>query len=167
MSEDTVVIVDMRSPQWARSVADPAATCRDAVKAALDVAGSPGGEVSIVLADDEFIRILNRDHRGKDQATNVLAFALEADPIEPGPNLLGDIIVAHETVAREASAFSRSQSDRLAHLVVHAALHLIGYRHDEPGQARAMEGLEVEALARLGLGDPYSMPTAVSAAAGV
>jgi probable rRNA maturation factor len=166
MSTAAAVLVDMRSASWTRAVADPAAVCRAAVGAALAVAGSPDGEVSIVLADDGFIRTLNRDHRGKDRATNVLAFALEAGPLEPGPRLLGDIVLAYETTAREAMEFGRTLSDRLAHLVAHATLHLIGYRHQDPAQAEAMERLEAEALARLGIADPYAMPAAVPAAAG-
>ena len=163
MSIDSAVVVDVRSPQWTLAMADPAAVCREAVTAALAVAGSPGGEVSIVLADDGFIRTLNRDHRGEDRATNVLAFALEAGPLEPGPRLLGDIVLAYETTLREASEFSRSLSDRLSHLVAHASLHLIGYRHDEPAQAEAMERLEAEALARLGIADPYAVAASVGA----
>lgn len=157
------VLVDVRSASWTRAVADPLALCRAAVGAALAVAGSPGGEVSIVLADDGFIRTLNRDHRGMDRATNVLAFPLELGPPDPGPRLLGDIVLAYQTVAREAAAFGRSLSDRLAHLVAHATLHLIGYRHDDPAQAEAMERLETEALARLGIADPYAVPAAAGA----
>ncbi len=166
MSAATTVLVDLRSASWARAVADPAALCRAAVGAALGVAGSPGGEVSIVLADDAFIRALNRDHRGEDRATNVLAFPLEAGPPDSGPRLLGDIVLAYRTTAREAAEFGRSVSDRLAHLVAHATLHLIGYRHDEAARAGVMERLEAEALARLGIADPYTMPAAVPAAAG-
>lgn len=163
MSDGAGVVVDMRSPLWARAVADPVKLCRAAVGAALAVAGSPGGEVGIVLADDAFMRKLNRDHRGQDRATNVLAFALEADPLEPGPHLLGDIVLAYQTTAREATKFDRSLADRLTHLVAHATLHLIGYRHQEPAQAAAMERLETEALARLGIADPYAVPAAAGA----
>ena len=168
---DTVVIVDMRLPAWGEAVDDPAKLCRRAVTAAFAVAGSPGGEVSVVLADDKFIRALNRDHRGKDRATNVLAFALEpgerADALgETGPRLLGDIVLAYQTTAREAAAFDRSIGERLAHLVAHAALHLIGYRHDEPARAEAMEKLETEAMARLGIADPYALAAIAPAAAG-
>lgn len=164
MSDGVSVVVDVRSPRWTRAMADPGAVCRAAAGAALDIALYPGGEVSIVLADDGFMRTLNRDHRGMDSATNVLAFPL--DPGLPGaggddgPHLLGDVVVAYETTAREAAAFGRPLSDRLAHLVVHASLHLIGYRHDGPADAEAMERIEAEALARLGIADPFTVPAA-------
>lgn len=154
------VVVDVRAPLWSREGLDPEDVCRAAAGAALAVAGSPGGEISIVLADDDFVRALNRDHRGKDCATNVLAFPLEPGELVPGPLLLGDIVLAYESTASEAAAFGRSLSDRLAHLVAHAALHLIGYRHDGLAAAQAMERLEAEALARMGIADPYVLPAA-------
>jgi len=170
MSDAAAVLVDVRSPLWVRAMGDPGAVCRSAALAALDVAGSKGGEVSIVLADDDFIRTLNREHRGKDSATNVLAFPLDGGSSssdgDGGPHLLGDIVVAYEITAREAAAHGRPVSNRLSHLVAHAALHLIGYRHDDAVEAEAMERLEAEALAKLGIGDPYAeLP--VSAGAGV
>ena len=164
MSAGATILLDLRATQWGRMVADPAGLCRKAVSAALAVAGAPGGEVSIVLGDDEFIRALNRDHRGQDRPTNVLAFALETGGLsQPGPRLLGDIVLAYETTAREAEEFGRPLSDRLAHLVAHATLHLVGHRHEAGPEAEAMERLEAEALARLGIADPYAMPAPAGA----
>jgi probable rRNA maturation factor len=90
--------------------------------------------------------------------TNVLAFAL-ADPAGPtpagAPNLLGDVVLAFETVAREATAQQKPLADHLAHLVVHGVLHLQGFDHQSEAEAAVMEAREVEILTRLGLPDPY------------
>ncbi|MGB1547075.1 MAG: rRNA maturation RNase YbeY, partial [Alphaproteobacteria bacterium] len=119
----------------------------------------PGpAELSLALVDDACIRGLNRDYRGRDMATNVLAFAEEAVP-DGGiglPRFLGDVAVAFETTAGEAKAQAKTLSDHLSHLVVHGVLHLLGYDHGAAKPAEEMEGLEREILARLGIADPYA-----------
>jgi probable rRNA maturation factor len=106
-------------------------------------------ELAIVLTNDSAIRKLNRTWRGKDEPTNVLAFPAR----QQGP--LGDIVIAYETLAREAKAEGKSFSHHLAHLAVHGFLHLCGYDHETDRQAAAMERLEVAILARLRIPDPY------------
>ena len=113
-------------------------------------------EISVVLCDDAEIRRLNRQWRGKDSATNVLSF-----PSPPGPGRqrhLGDIVIAFETVAREASEEAKTFGAHLAHMVVHGYLHLVGYDHENEADAEIMEGLEGEILAELGVEDPYNAP---------
>lgn len=113
-------------------------------------------ELSLVLTDDARIRVLNRDWRGFDKPTNVLSFpAADADDDDPGP-LLGDVIVAHETMAREAAAEGKSLDDHVAHLLVHGLLHLFGFDHETDEEAEEMEALETEILAGLGIADPYA-----------
>ena len=70
--------------------------------------------------------------------------------------MLGDIVVAYETVEREAQAEGKSLHDHLSHLVIHGLLHLLGEDHESETEARRMEGLEVAALARIGIADPYA-----------
>ncbi|WP_027486641.1 rRNA maturation RNase YbeY [Allorhizobium undicola] len=114
-------------------------------------------EVSLVFINDDDIRGINAEWRGQDKPTNVLSFP--AYPIEPGDRpgpMLGDIIIAYETVAREAVDLDKSFSDHLTHLMVHGFLHLFGYDHMETGEAEEMEGLETRILAELGLSDPYA-----------
>ncbi|MGL3608339.1 rRNA maturation RNase YbeY [Rhizobium sp. G187] len=114
-------------------------------------------EVSLVFADDETIRGINAEWRGKDKPTNVLSFP--AFPIAPGDMpgpMLGDIIIARETVEREAVDLEKSFDDHLNHLLVHGFLHLFGYDHIETDDAEEMEGLETRILATLGLSDPYA-----------
>ena len=116
----------------------------------------PDDEVSIVLADDEFVRRLNRDYRDQDKATNVLSF-----PAGPGGQpenairLLGDIVVAYETAAGEASSEGKPLGDHLCHLVVHGMLHLLGHDHRTAPVAKAMEKLEIDVLAGFGIASPY------------
>ena len=110
--------------------------------------------ISLLLTDDPGIRTLNRQWRAQDKATNVLAFPAPAHPA-PGPRLLGDVALGYETVLREAEAEGKAFEAHVAHLLVHGALHLIGYDHELEGQAEIMEALEVKALASLGIADPY------------
>lgn len=114
-------------------------------------------EISLVFTDDESIRQINAEWRQKDKPTNVLSFP--AYPLEPGGKpgpMLGDIVIAHETVAREAVDLDKDFDDHLMHLMVHGFLHLFGYDHLETEEAEEMEALETRILATLGLSDPYA-----------
>lgn len=117
-------------------------------------------EIGIAFADDERVRVLNRDYRGKDKPTNVLSFALtegEGTPALMGsPVMLGDLVLARETVLREAIEQGKVPRDHAVHLIVHGVLHLLGYDHHTDADALLMERTEVEVLARFGLADPYA-----------
>ena len=116
---------------------------------------------SILFTLDEDVRTLNREWRAKDAPTNVLSFPmmtrgeLTALGADGGPEMLGDVALAWETCRREADEKGIAVADHAAHLLVHALLHLAGHDHVDDGQADAMEALEVQALARMGLADPY------------
>ncbi|ACP23847.1 conserved hypothetical protein [Sinorhizobium fredii NGR234] len=113
-------------------------------------------ELSLVFTDDQSIREINAEWRNQDKPTNVLSFP--AFPVTPGnmPGpMLGDIIVAYETLEREAAEMEKPFEEHLTHLLVHGFLHLFGYDHIEDDEAERMEGLETRILARLGLSDPY------------
>ena len=112
-------------------------------------------ELSVVLTDDAEQRVLNRDWRGIDKSTNVLSFP-QIEPFGPVSGLLGDIILARETLEREAAEQGVSFEDHFTHLVVHGFLHLLGYDHMDDDEALAMEGLETQILAALGVADPYA-----------
>ncbi len=120
-------------------------------------------EVSISLANDELVQNLNRDFRGINKPTNVLSFAALDDP-DPAPlppeelQPLGDIILAFETIRREAEAMDTSFQDHLSHLLVHGLLHLCGYDHEEKDEAEVMEALEISILKQMGIENPYSRP---------
>ncbi len=114
-------------------------------------------ELSLVFTGDAAIREINAEWRGQDKPTNVLSFP--AYPLQPGgmPGpMLGDIIIARETVEREAIDLSKPFDEHLTHLLVHGFLHLFGYDHIESAEAETMEGLETRILASLGLSDPYA-----------
>ena len=124
---------------------------------------APLVEVAVRLTDDAEVHTLNRDFRGKDQPTNVLSFPqVQADLLESlansddGEILLGDIVLARETCAREAEEKGVSLVDHATHLIVHGTLHLVGYDHMDDVAAAAMETLEVKALASLGIANPYA-----------
>ncbi len=143
--------IQIASPLWD---AQPAAeqTVREAITAAAAELSTAGGEVSILLTDDEAIRLLNRDWRRIDKPTNVLSFpAVKAG----GAPLLGDIVIAYETLKRECEDEDRIFLHHLAHLTVHGFLHLIGYDHQNDTQADEMEGLEGRIMKRMNMPDPY------------
>ena len=131
--------------------AKPAAeqTVREAIAAAAKFTKADG-EVSVVLTDDEAIAKLNRDWRKIDKPTNVLSF-----PAPKGAVMLGDIVVAYETLARESADEGRVFLHHLAHLTVHGFLHLIGYDHQNDADANEMEALETKIMASLKIPDPY------------
>jgi probable rRNA maturation factor len=120
-------------------------------------ANSRGREATIVLADDSLLRSLNRTYRGKDAATNVLSFPFQVGSDEDGAAYLGDVVLAAETVAREAADQGVPHGHHFQHLVIHGVLHLLGFDHETNAEAEAMERIEIETLARLGIADPYSV----------
>ncbi len=117
---------------------------------------SAGAEIAVMLTDDDSIRTLNRDWRGKDKATNVLSFPSPDMAREGGDPHLGDIAIAYETLEREAADEGKAVAHHLVHLAVHGTLHLIGHDHEDGTEAEAMEALERAILAELGVPDPYA-----------
>jgi probable rRNA maturation factor len=117
-------------------------------------------ELAVMLTDDAGIRTLNSNWRGIDKPTNVLSFPALQPTGRGGPDdaprMLGDIAIAYETTRREADDEQKPFDHHLSHLAVHGFLHLIGYDHEKDADAEAMEAIEQEILAQLGIPDPYA-----------
>jgi probable rRNA maturation factor len=110
-------------------------------------------EVSLALVSDAKIKNLNAQYRHKDKPTNVLSFpGAEIDGFTP---LLGDIVLAFETVVRESNERSLGLNDHVVHLIVHGFLHLLGYDHEIEADAETMESIEIKTLEGLGITNPY------------
>jgi probable rRNA maturation factor len=128
----------------------------DATFAATDVKPEDF-DTAILFADDESVKVLNAQWRGKDSATNVLSFpAPEGVRVPEGEAIpLGDIVLASGVVAREAAEQAKTLPDHATHLIIHGLLHLLGYDHESEEEATEMEGLETDILKGLGISDPY------------
>ena len=158
MARDPDIDIGIEDPAWSTALTDCESICRRAAAAAAAVRSDPDGaaEIALMLTGDAAVRDLNRTYRHTDKATNVLSFPGDADAAPPGhPLMLGDVVLAYGTVAGEAAAQGKPLADHVAHLVVHGVLHLLGFDHEDDGDAEEMEGLEVRILARLGIPDPY------------
>ncbi len=145
--------IQAQSPLWA---AEPKAeqAVRDAIRAAAAVSTS-AGEVSILLTDDSAVRALNRAWRGLDKPTNVLSFPAPEGPACGGARILGDIVIAYETLRRECEDEGRDFLHHLTHLTVHGFLHLVGYDHQTDAEADEMEGIESQIMTGMNLPDPW------------
>ena len=131
---------------------------RRAVARAAATLSTTGTELAIVLTDDSAIRVLNRDWRGIDAATNVLSFPAKSARGSRLGQPLGDIVLAYETIAREARDGGKPFAHHVAHLAVHGFLHLIGYDHEREEDAATMERAESDILRQLAIPDPYRPP---------
>lgn len=159
MSDAVSVEVSIHCDAWLTACPEATALAEAAARAALSQAGGKLVDapliLGLILTDDAEQRGLNRTYRGRDAPTNVLAFAM-ADPAPAGaPVLLGDVVLALATVEREAADQQKPLCDHLRHLVVHGVLHLLGFDHQNPAEAAAMEAHEVLILKTLGVPDPY------------
>jgi len=132
---------------WDRALPGAERLVRKAAQAAL---GARKRSLTVALADDRRVRALNKRDRRKDKPTNVLSYP------SGEKQFLGDVVLARQTIWREARAQKKKPADHVAHLVVHGTLHLLGHDHEtSKADAERMEALERRILARLGIADPY------------
>jgi len=159
------VAVSIEDEAWNTALPGAEELCRTMTAATIAQAAGdldgPSVEISVVLTNDAAVQDLNRDYRNQDKPTNVLSFAALDDDDAPvvigAPILLGDIILAYETCAREATEQGKTLAHHTAHLVVHGVLHLLGWDHEEDeAEAEEMERLETQILAAFGISNPYA-----------
>ena len=143
-----MIEIEVEAEAWASALPSVEAVVETAAKAAL---GTVGGDIVVLLTDDESVRELNARFRDKDRPTNVLSFPA---PENAAPHL-GDIVLAYGVCATEAQTQGKTLADHLSHLVVHGVLHLLGRDHEYDAEAEEMEAEEREILAGLGVADPY------------
>lgn len=143
------VTLHVHDAQWKALLSPYRKTVQAACEAAADeMRWKHAGEVAVVLANDAFVRQLNHQYRGKDKPTNVLSFPGDGES-------LGDIVLARQTVAKEAKAQGKTFKAHATHLLVHGMLHLSGHDHAREKEAAAMEALEIRILKKLGVSNPY------------
>ena len=151
MAADPVAEIIIEHEGW-DAIAGVEARCLEAIHAALSlVERARAGSAVVLLAGDETLQSLNQRFRGKDKPTNVLSF-----PAPESENYPGDVALAFETCQSEANRRGIALVDHAAHLAVHGVLHLNGFDHKEEAGAEEMEAVEIAALARLGIANPYS-----------
>ena len=155
MRPGALLEVRRRVRSWAPPVAELTAWTRAALGRRAN-----GAEVALTVVGAAEIRRLNQTYRGKDRPTNVLSFPALPPTGRSGPDdappMLGDIAIAYETTRREADDEQKPFDHHLSHLAVHGFLHLVGYDHESDAEAEAMETLEAEILAQLGIPNPYA-----------
>lgn len=160
------IAIAIEADGWGGALPDAEPRIAHAARAALAAACPDLGDatISLLLTDDRTLQTLNKDWRGKDAPTNVLSFpATETREGETPvaefagvPLQLGDVALAFETCAREATDQHKALAHHVEHLTVHGVLHLLGYDHLDDAQADRMEALETRILAGLGVPDPYA-----------
>ncbi len=151
---------DWPAYDWAGLAREAIATAFDEAGLDLLVVDETPVEVSLLLTDDAAVRLLNRDYRGKDSATNVLSFPqvdgdIAAAVARSPALLLGDIALALGVCSAEAATRGIALQAHVTHLVAHGALHLLGHDHQDDDEAETMERIEARVMRRLGLHDPY------------
>lgn len=138
--------------KWEKvSTNDMAKKAIELVDNAHEIAGNK--QISVVFTSNSKVQELNSQYRGKDRPTNVLSFAFNDDGSDE--EMLGEIFIAYDVIAYEAKEQGKTLYNHLMHILIHGALHLIGYDHVENADAEDMEALEIELLAKIDIENPY------------
>lgn len=145
------VDVIVKASKWSDVLSRPNEVCTKIIETMLEHhTFSKIGELSVALVDDSEIQVLNKTYRNKDRPTNVLSFPDSG----PAP-ILGDIVIALETVTHEAASANIKFGDHFTHMLVHGFLHLQGYDHENDEDAVIMEALEIKILGKMNIDNPY------------
>ncbi len=147
------VTLEVEAGDW-QSIADLDALVKQVTAATLPA--NENRSIHFLLTDDEAMREINREWRGKDKPTNVLSFPAAPQPVPHGEVAhLGDLVLAWETVSSEATSQGKTVENHTRHLLVHGLLHLLGFDHETDPDAELMEQKERDILSGLGIADPY------------
>lgn len=165
------VHIDTTSARWKKAFPHMKSKIEQAAACAFLAAKKPAGfkgrtfSISILLTDDANMKTLNRNYRGKDKPTNVLSFPqinlhkLPRNALDVFPKrsevLLGDVVLAFQTIRRESTEQGKTLESHVIHMIVHGTLHLLGYDHERLKDAKNMEKCECDILESLGYPDPY------------
>ncbi len=153
-SNDMTPTILTHDPRWKGL----APTVKRAAEAVLAKQRIQNSVLTILLTNDAEIKALNRDFCGKNKPTNVLSFPDGGEEVGVGGKSvknLGDVVLAYETITREAAAQGKTMKAHLAHLTIHGVLHLLGHDHEVEKEAKRMESLEIKLLATMGIANPY------------
>jgi probable rRNA maturation factor len=155
-----LISIQVDDSAWGKTLPEAGDLACQAVRRTLALEGHERENIAVdvTLASDAAVRKLNRQWRGKDRPTNVLSFPLEppGEKVPQGrPRQLGDIVLARQTLAREAKEQGKKLSHHFVHLVIHGTLHLLGHDHMTAREAAVMEGKETLLLQKHGIPDPY------------
>lgn len=142
--------ISLNEKKWRQVLPNYRNICRKAISSVIDLKNA---EVSVSLANDTFVHKLNLEYRNMDKSTNVLSFPMPFVDVPMRP--MGDIVLALETVEKEAVEQSKTFEAHFVHLLIHGALHLSGYDHILENEALEMEALEVQKMIKLGYKNPY------------
>ena len=142
--------ISLMEKKWRQILPSYRSICRKAIYSVIDLKNA---EVSVSLANDEFVHKLNLEYRNMDKSTNVLSFPMPFVDVPMRP--MGDIVLALETVEKEAKEQNKAFEAHLTHLLIHGALHLSGYDHILEEEAAEMEALEIQKMIELGYNNPY------------
>lgn len=163
-NQSLLIDIVFETPLWAKSKLSARQRVNDVLSVAWETLPKrPKGiipELTVTLSHDSKIKILNKHYRSIDKPTNVLSFpmfdTLSELPTGAGQIPIGDIIIAFETIKREAAEQNKTLPNHFTHMLIHGFLHLLGYDHMDDMDAKSMENLEIKILKKLGIGNPYS-----------
>ncbi len=157
MDNHNQIEITVEEPRWQKALPNCDSVVQTIVQIVLETVATylTAYEISIVLANDNFVQKLNRQYRDQDKPTNVLSFPTMDSPTPNRPIILGDVILAYETIKRETEEQNKTLEEHFSHLLIHGVLHLLGYDHQTPAEAEAMEAIEVNILAEFNITNPY------------
>lgn len=144
-----IIDISVTEEKWHEALPGLEDFVRKIAHAVFEKLHTRAAEVSFCFVDDHFIRGLNKQYRGKDKPTNVLSFPLQE------AEMLGDVVLALETIKTEAAEQQKTLEDHVGHLIVHGLLHLLGYDHENDSEAETMENLEIQILKAMDIKNPY------------